>query len=113
MFLPIQMLPQRSGFQSVVLHAFAPFLPFLRLHHIILDASFLNPAVHIESEGALRQCSLFPHEAAKSKFLSFWEFPSCLPPPRSALFVKFVHLERRGRARCDAHKNAGVLPSAQ
>jgi hypothetical protein len=52
MFLPIPMLPQRGGFQSVVLHAFAPFLPFLRLHHIILDARFLEPAVQIESEGA-------------------------------------------------------------
>ena len=51
-FIPIQTLAQRGGIQAVVLHAFAPFIPVLRLHHIILDAEFLEPAMQIEPEGA-------------------------------------------------------------
>ncbi len=42
-FIPIQTLAQRGGIQAVVLHAFAPFIPVLGLHHVVLDAEFLLP----------------------------------------------------------------------
>ena len=48
--IPIQTLAQRGFIQSVVLPAFAPFIPVLGLHHVVLDVEFLEPPVQVEPE---------------------------------------------------------------
>jgi hypothetical protein len=48
--IPIQTLAQRGCFQSVVLDAFAAFIPVLGLYHLVLDAEFPEPPVQVESE---------------------------------------------------------------
>jgi hypothetical protein len=51
-FIPIQALAQRGGIRSVAPYAFAAFIPVPGLHHIIVDAELLDPAVQMEAKRA-------------------------------------------------------------
>ena len=46
----IQTLTQRCGIEPVILHPFAALIPVLGLHHVVLDAEFLQPTVQVEPE---------------------------------------------------------------
>ena len=43
--ITIQTLVQRCGIEPIILHPFATFIPVLGLHHVVLDAEFLQPTL--------------------------------------------------------------------
>ena len=46
----IQTLAKHCGIEPVVNHPFAALIPSLGLHHVVLDAEFLESAVQVEPE---------------------------------------------------------------